>query len=343
MPATSRTSLESVFRQKSLLVNKALYKMVDTHAIAALKEPALHIMKAGGKRIRPTIALLSCEACGAEQKYALAPALSVELVHTASLIHDDIIDSNLTRRGVQCVHVKYGLHAGILTGDMLLAMGIKALTLPTSRVCIGDMSLSYVSDEIVENLSLFAKAWVTVCDGKRLDIKKDYERINEKKVFDLMYKKAGILFELPARMGATYAGAERKDIVSLAKYGKCVGIAFQIQDDILGLIGDEKKFGKHVGVDIREGKKTLMISHIMANGSKKEKRLVLSAFGDRDVSKEKIEEIVDVIKSHGAIDYAKEHARTLNERAKAQLEILNSSRATTSLRQIADFVINRIW
>lgn len=335
--------LENVLRQKTLLVDKALYKMIDTYAIEALKEPALHLIRAGGKRIRPAIALLSCEACGADQKYAIAPALSIELVHTASLVHDDIMDNNLMRRGVQCVHVKWGMHTGILTGDMLLAMAIRALTLPTSRVCIGDMNLSYVSDEIVENLSMFAKAWMTVCDGKRLDVKKDYERVNEKKVFNLMYKKAGILFELSARMGATYAGAEKKEVSSLSRYGKSIGIAFQIQDDILGVIGDEKKFGKHVGVDIREGKKTLMISYIMNNGDRKEKNLVLSVLGDRDASKESIEEAVDVIKSNGAIDYAREHARILNEEAKAQLEVLNGSQATTSLRQIADFIVNRIW
>jgi len=340
---SAQVQLDLALREKASLVDKEIYKLVDTLATPLLREPIMHTIKAGGKRLRPAITLLSCEAVGADQKFALAPAISIELVHTASLIHDDIIDGNFVRRGKPTVHTKWDLHTGVLAGDAMMAMAIRALTIPIYRLNFGDMMLSYVSDDIVAHLAEFAKAWTTVCEGKKLDIKRDYERITEAKVFDLMYKKSAILFELAAKMGASYGGANPKDIRHLAEYGKKLGLAFQIRDDILGMIGDEKTFGKHVGVDIREGKKTLLVAYTLNNGDARAKRLLRENMARPDVSQDKIEEIVDALKRNGAIDYARERARELKEEAKSHLESaqLVWNRSRNVLFKIADFVTAR--
>lgn len=332
--------IERILRERSALIDGAIKEMISFSS--QLQEPMMHLIKAGGKRIRPAITLLSCEACGGDPRYAIAPAVSVELVHTASLIHDDIIDSNVTRRGVPSVHVEWGLPTGVLAGDCLLALAVRSLILPSAEMKVGDLHFVYTSEEILENIDRFARAWTILCDGKKMDSTGDVYPLTETYVMDLIYRKTGVLFELAAEMGAIYAGASSEQRKCMASYGKNVGMAFQIRDDVLGVVGSEEITGKHVGVDIREGKKTLLILHALQNSAEHERRKILRIVGNRNAAREEIMDVVEIIRSTGAVEYAMNHARTFVERAKGMLQSIPQSDARSYLIELADYAIQRI-
>jgi len=334
--------IEKILLEKSKQVNKEINTLVAKYVFQNLRNPALHLIRAGGKRIRPSITLLTAEAFNVNPNFALPPACSIELMHTASLVHDDIIDNCTIRRGVKSVHMRWDIPTAVLAGDALLSVAVRALVIPLARANIGKISLSYVSDDFIENLDLFSKFWGEICEGKKMDVLADFRTLTEKDVFTLIYKKTACLFELAGRLGANYAGAGPSESASLGKYGMNVGMAFQIQDDILGLIGDESVLGKNVGVDITNGKKTLMLCHFLRNCSAKEKKIVFSALGNRDIAREDLDEAIDLISEGGSIQYARKVSKIYVKNAKKHLKVLDSSPSRKILMQLPDFVIGRM-
>lgn len=334
--------IENVLLEKSRIVDSALIKIIETYVSSDLKDAVLHLIKAGGKRIRPAITLLCTEALGENPEYALNPASSIELVHTASLIHDDILDGGTVRRRKRAVHLKWDLATGVLAGDILLSLAIKSLILGSSKISIKGMKLAYISDGLVENFNDFARTWITMCDGKKLDTFKGFKRLADDKVYEIIYKKTAVLFELAAKIGASYAGADFREVNAFASYGKNTGMAFQIQDDILNLISSENVLGKDVGFDIREGKKTLPISYILNNGQRKERQFILNMLGKRNITQSEIERVIGVLEKNGCINYARECASKFIEKACEELDIIPESKSKKILMNIPSYVVARV-
>lgn len=310
------------------------------------KKAAEHLIVAGGKRARSAIALLACEAVGGEPKFALPAAVSCEFVHTASLVHDDIIDSNETRRGRESVHIKWGIPTGVLTGDLLLAMATNAMLDLARRIALftpDGLSITNMSksafDDALNVLSIFTNAWVKLCQGKEMDsLLKSEKYVTEADVIKLMYQKTAILYELAAKGGAMAGNGTSEEVKALGEYGKLTGLAFQIKDDILGLLADEIEFGKHVGADIREGKKTVMVVYALNNGG--DKSAIFEALGNKDATTNQILSAIDAIKDAGSVNYAKRLAKSIGERGKNSLEILPQSNAKNHLIAISDYLID---
>lgn len=323
-------------------VDATIDGLVNQYVFPMLREPALHIINAGGKRLRPTIAILTAGAFGCDPHFVLPPASSIEVMHTASLIHDDVIDNCSIRRGVPCVHIKWDTTTAVLAGDVLLSVAVKALVIPLAKSNVGGIALSYVSDDFIENMHLFSEFWGQICEGKKMDVMTDFGEINESKVFELMYKKTAVLFELAGKLGAGYAGATKEESSQMGEFGTNLGMAFQIQDDILGLLGDEKVLGKNVGIDIKNGKKTLLVSHFLQNASQSDRANLEKIFGDRKAPDELVVEITDAIRSSGAIDYAKNHANNFIRTAKEKLDVLPDCDEKQYLTELSDFVISRV-
>jgi geranylgeranyl diphosphate synthase type II len=229
---------------------KSLIKFLEAHAQPRepenLYNPINYILHLGGKRLRPTLTLMSCDLCGGDLEAALPAALCVEVFHNFTLIHDDIMDDAPLRRGKKTVHEKWDVNTGILSGDAMLILAYQLLE-------------DYPADKFKSLTSLFSKTAIEVCEGQQYDI--DFETRNDVTIpnyLKMIEYKTAVLVGAAMQMGAIVAGASSKDQKALYDFGRNLGIAFQLQDDYLDAFGDPETFGKQVGGDIMENKKTYL-------------------------------------------------------------------------------------
>lgn len=309
------------------LVNKNLKRLLNKKSPKNLYDASNYIIKAGGKRIRPAFCILACGASGGDISSSIAPASSVELIHTFSLVHDDIMDNDPTRRGLPTIHVKWNSDVAILVGDLLQAKAFEAL-------------LQLPGQLVPKAMDMVSSTCTILCEGQLDDMEfvTNPEKVTEKRYLDMVYKKTGCLIETSTVLGGLAAGASKKELDALAKYGQSVGIAFQIWDDYLDLTADEKDLGKPVGSDIREGKMTLIVTKILASKYKKE---FLKVFGKKKASKKETMAAVKLAQDSGAIDYAKHKAEKLVGDAKKALKVLPDSDYKVLLEELADAMIAR--
>lgn len=229
-------------------------KYLDEHKFSKqpqeLYEPVNYILSIGGKRLRPLLALMGCELFSNDIEKALPIAMAVEVFHNFSLLHDDIMDAAPLRRGQPTVHTKYSVNTGILSGDVMMIWAYQFL-----------MDTEGVSAEDKVNLmQIFNKMAIEVCEGQQMDM--NFETRNDVTIdeYILMIEyKTSVLIAAAFQMGALIGGATAEDATHLYQFGRNIGIAFQIQDDILDSFGDPLKFGKKVGGDIVQNKKTLLV------------------------------------------------------------------------------------
>ena len=211
-----------------------------------LYEPITYILNLGGKRLRPVLTLMSSEIFGADYKQALDAALSIEVFHNFSLIHDDIMDDAPLRRGKETVHEKWDINTGILSGDAMLILAYKLFE-------------NYEIKTFNALARLFSKTALEVCEGQQYDI--DFEIRDDVTIpeyIKMIEHKTAVLVGAALKMGAIVANASQKDQENIYEFGKNLGIAFQLQDDYLDAFGDPKTFGKQLGGDIIENKKTYL-------------------------------------------------------------------------------------
>ncbi len=298
-----------------------------------LQKSSQHLIKAGGKKIRPSLAVLSSEAVGGTAEDALKTAAAIELIHTFSLIHDDIMDKDEMRRGSPSVHVVWGEPMAILAGDTLFA---KAYEIVLESEIDG---VSY--ERVVKALKTVVDACIKICEGQASDMcfEGNFD-VKESEYMTMIYKKTGALIAAATRSGAIVGGGDPEQVEILTEYGRLIGLAFQIQDDYLDVVSDEKDLGKPIGSDIAEGKMTLMVVHALSKASEDDKKELISLLkanqGDTNV-----ERVIELFEKYGSIDYAHFIALENVDKAKKLLDKLESSEATLSLKMIADFILQR--
>ncbi|MEM2715824.1 MAG: polyprenyl synthetase family protein, partial [Candidatus Thermoplasmatota archaeon] len=275
---------------------------------------------AGGKRLRPIIAYVSCEAVGGNGMDTIPFGVALELIHTFTLIHDDIMDRDEERRGKPTVHKIYGENTAILAGDALFAKSFEiASYIENDRI----------AKRILRNLAIMAKE---ICEGQDMDMSfEKIEYVDEKKFLEMIEKKTARMFEHAAMGGAIIGRAKEKQIEALRNYGLNLGMAFQIWDDCLDVIG--KDIGKPIGSDIRRGKKTILYIY----GYKKDKERLLKIYG----KDEEIKQAISFFEEIGAIDYAKNMAFIYAEKAKKAIERIRNSEEKKKLIEIAEFAVKR--
>lgn len=322
--------------EKMVLVDGMLDQIVpDGKDPRVLYEASSHLIKAGGKRVRPFVVLKSCELAGGSESTALPTAAAVELLHTFTLIHDDIVDRSSIRRGVSTVHEAWGLPIAITAGDLLFAKVYDAIVGQTNPETAS-------SDRLLQVVNTLTKATIEVCEGQILDLSYESKAsISESDCLNMIRKKTAALFEAAMRSGGIIGGAGPREVETLGSFGLKSGMAFQIADDILGLTANEGVLGKPVGDDLREGKKTLIIVHARRNGDERQKRMVLDSLGSEDVSDEQIRETIDILKEIGSIEYSRAYADKLVAQAKRSLDAFPESPAKRFLLDLADFFVAR--
>jgi len=317
--------LQEELKKKREIVERALKDLVGMGEPKELYEASIHLLKAGGKRLRPATVLLSAELVGGSEEDAIHAAVAVELLHNFTLIHDDIMDEDDLRRGLPTVHSIWGIPYAILAGDTLHALSFKILS--ASRV---------PSERTVKAVDVLSRACVEICEGQWMDMGfEEREDVTEEEYLRMVAKKTGALYEASAMLGGIMGGGSEEEIEALGRYGRNVGIGFQIYDDILDLIAKDEEIGKDRGSDMAEGKKTLLVIKAHELGLK------LPKVRKRD--ERSIEEVLKILKDAGIVDYAMEKAREYVEKGKKALEIFPDSNAKRTLLELADFMIERSY
>ena len=328
--------LSSQIAESAEKVNSFIEKVVDIE-----REPkqlycaSRQIIDAGGKRLRPFLVLKSCKLVGGREEDAIPTAAALELLHTFTLIHDDIMDKDEKRRGVPSVHTRWGEPIAIIAGDLLFAKVYESI--------ISFTDIKHVTPkQILQVLKGISEATIAICEGQARDMMfENKNSVSEKEYFEMIKGKTAALFEASAKCGGIIGGASKRQIKYLGEFGNYSGISFQIIDDVLALTADEELLKKPVGNDIREGKQTLIIVHALEKASSSQKKKILETLGNKNASPEKIRDIIELISSLGAIDYAKLSAEKYIERAKDALTIFPKTKDKEDLMILSDLIFAR--
>ncbi len=312
------------------IVNKYLNSKLKGNP-KKLYDAAGHLIVNGGKRLRPYMVIRSCQILGGKSSTAMIAASAVEMVHNFTLVHDDIMDNDEMRHGVPTVHKKFGMPIAILAGDVLFSKAFQIIS-----------ESKLPPNANTHLISRLAKACVDVCEGQLLDIKMaDEKRIpTEAEYITMIGKKTAALFDVSCAMGAICATNKPKDISNLSGFGRNLGIAFQITDDLIGVMGDPKVTKKPVGNDLREGKKSLPILMAIKLAKNNEKKIILKAFGNSKISKKDLNKAVEVIRSLGIEEKVRNQALKYAEKSEKSL-IKYKGTAKIELTALLDFVVRR--
>ena len=309
----------------SILVSEAIDEYLPIDQPKGLYEASRYLVEAGGKRLRPVMLLLAADAVGAEAKKLLSAALSIELIHNFTLIHDDIMDNAELRRGKQAVHMIWGISGAILAGDTLYSKAFQTLGMTPVE-----------AGRLIAAMNVLSRTATYICEGQWMDLEFEArDDVSEIEYMTMIEKKTGVLYGASASMGALLSGASEEVVSRLDQFGRLTGMGFQIQDDVLDLTTSTSILGKKRGGDLIEGKKTLVIIHAKEHGVK------LDVFGKKDAPQEEIEAALKILQKSGSIDYARAKAEALVERGKNALNVLPDSHAKALMQNLADYMIYR--
>jgi len=316
-------------------VEEFIYNVIKGEPLRVY-EASLHYIKAGGKRLRPLVVILASRIAGGSEEIAIPGAAAVEVLHTFTLIHDDIIDKDELRRGVPTVHKLWGTDMAIIAGDLLFAYAYKCL--------LKALELGVSSDRVAKAIEALTDAAITVAEGQALDMM--LPEVREARVEDyitMVSKKTAALFAYSAKIGGILAGAPEEFLLNIFNIMMNAGIAFQIRDDILGLVGDEKVLGKPVYSDLREGKRTVLVIYALNNVNLEKKAKLLKILGNRNASLDELKEAAKIILESGALEYSESLAEMYATRA---LELLNELKpvnveAFDMFKELIRFMIKR--
>lgn len=294
-----------------------------------LYEPIEYTLASGGKRLRPRLVLLAAEMFGGEEEKVLPAALAIEVFHNFTLLHDDVMDKADIRRGRPTVHVRWNDNTAILSGDQMV---IEAYTL-LSRV---------PADRLSETLRLFNKMATEICEGQQYDMEfEGREQVSIEEYMQMIRLKTSVLLATALQIGAYIAGANAAQQKALYEYGINIGLAFQIQDDILDVYGDPKTFGKAIGGDICCNKKTYMLLTALQRADDETRAELEQWLQTQDKSDEKIQAVTDIYTRTGAREVCETVMQLHTHEALLQLNALPQNDATEQLRKLAEKLVMR--
>ena len=320
-------------KQRILTENKEDLSEIEIQLSENLKpyldlvsEVAQHILFAGGKRLRPLLLVLSAKLCGYKDKYAKTVSSAFEYLHAASLLHDDIIDDAVLRRGKKVAHSLYGNAITVLVGDFLLA---RALTICADS---GKIKVIHIISQLTEHMStgevhqLMRKGDVTLTEDEYLEV---------------IRRKTAVLFQAVCTVSAVIADAPEKKENALSEYGNNLGIAFQMVDDLFDYTMDTADLGKEVGADLREGKLTLPIIHALKQADSAEHDQMVKIIQNEDFSVDEFKALVQLLEKNDGIAYTIAKATSYIEKAKDALSVFEASKTRDTLLDIADYTLAR--
>lgn len=285
-----------------------------------------YIVEGGGKRLRPLVVLLAALGCNYQGKEHIKLACIIEFIHTATLLHDDVVDTSELRRGRPTANAKWGNSPTVLVGDFLYSRAFQLL------VELGSMDI----------MRMLADTTNTIAEGEVQQlINAGDPDVDEQNYLNVIYKKTAILFQTATATGALIAGQNKQVVDAFSAYGKHLGMAFQLQDDVLDYTGNAEEMGKNVGDDLSEGKPTLPLIFSMREGSKEEAGLIRQAIKDCDASQ--IKQVVEIVQTSGGLEYTRNSAREQALLAQQAIADLPDTEYKKALLGLADFALSRSY
>lgn len=322
-PSMELSDIQALIVGDMQAVNETIERRLQSE-VALINQLGQYIIHSGGKRLRPQLALLSARACGYEGRQHVEVAAIVEFIHTATLLHDDVVDESALRRGQETANAVWGNSAAVLVGDFLYSRAFEMM------VEVGSMRL----------MDIMSHTTNTIAEGEVLQLLNCHDAdTTEARYMEVIHSKTAKLFEAACRLGAVLTDRDAATEQAMAAYGMHLGTAFQLVDDVLDYSASSEEMGKNVGDDLAEGKPTLPLIYAMSHGSEEQATVIRQAIeeGGRD----RIEVVLEAIESTGAIAYTSRIAQDEAERAIQQLGCLPESAFREALQGLAEFSVHR--
>ena len=320
--------ISSLYERERIKIEARIQRSVNGRKPESLYEPASYILESGGKRLRPLLVLLSAKAVNGKFSQAYNAAVAVELLHNFTLVHDDIMDNADKRRNRLTLHKKYDTSTAILVGDGLLSVAYEYLL----KDCNGNTK---------SVLSAFTNGLLEVCNGQSIDkIFETTDNVSISEYTDMIKKKTASLFETCCKIGGLLGNGNNREVKALSSYGRNLGIAFQIQDDLLDIIGDEKKLGKKIGGDLVEGKKTYLFIKALEKAKEKERKFLFKLIRNKGISRKQIPAFREIYVKLGILDEAKNEIKNYSVKALNSLKLLKDEDRQI-FRWLTDSLISR--
>ncbi|MGR3379079.1 polyprenyl synthetase family protein [Salipiger abyssi] len=302
-------------------------RMASKHA-PRIPEVTAHLVEAGGKRLRPLLTLASARMCGYDGPFHVHLAATVEFIHTATLLHDDVVDESSQRRGRPTANLLWDNKSSVLVGDYLFARAFQLMVEP------GNLRV----------LDILSNAAATIAEGEVLQLTAAQDlRTDEDIYLQVVRGKTAALFSAATEVGGVIAGVEEAHVQALFTYGDALGIAFQIADDLLDYQGDSAATGKNVGDDFRERKLTLPVIKAVAAADDEERAFWVRVIEKGDQQEGDLEHALALLDRHGALEATRDDALGWSEKAKQALAVLPESELRDLLIELADFVVARLY
>ena len=317
-----------IYETERIKINKILSDALKQRNPASLYKPGSYILNSGGKRLRPLLVLLSAKAAGGNFGDAYNAAAAVEMLHNFTLVHDDIMDNADKRRGRLTLHKKYDNNTAILTGDSLLSIAYEYLL----KDCDGNAK---------DVIGSFTHGLIEVCEGQSLDT--DFEsrkNVTLSEYIVMIKKKTAAMAEMCCKIGALLGGGNKTQVNALGNFGLNLGIAFQIQDDLLDISADEKKFGKTIGGDLVEGKKTFLFLEALEKSKGEDKKKLLKVIERKGIRRNQVLIYKQIYEKLGVLDDARNQIKFYTNKALASLKLLDKEKSKIFV-WLADSLINR--
>ena len=329
MKPSEQKKYSNIYEKERNNINARLEKVFSKRKPRSLYEPSSYIISGTGKRLRPLLVLLAAKSVGGKFDFAYNAAVAVELLHNFTLVHDDIMDNADKRRGRLTLHKKYNESTAILVGDSLLSVAYEYL-------------LKDCDTNSKDILHAFTKGLVEVCEGQGLDTEFEHRRNVSLDEYLLMIKmKTASMIKMCCEIGSTLGGGTKEEIKGITNYGLNLGIAFQIQDDLLDITADEEKFGKRIGGDLLEGKKTYLFIKALEKAKGEDRKTLLKVIDNKGIRINQINKYKTLYEKLNVINDAKDSINYYTKRALKSLYVIKNENDRNTLIWLADILLKR--
>jgi len=322
--------LQDLRKQLDAILDTAFRSLSIPEKPASLYDPVRYVMGMGGKRLRPRLVLLTAGLCGGKPEDAIPAARAVEMLHNFTLLHDDIMDNAGTRRGLETVHEKWDDATAILSGDVLFVLALQQLAEQGKHAGLSDAANTRLMQRFLEAIRI-------VCDGQAMDM--DFERRDEvalPEYLEMIGAKTAALLRCSMELGALTAGADEAVVADCGEIGEHAGLAFQIQDDLLDAVGDTSKFGKKVGGDIIEGKKTWLTIRALERADDTDRLLLRQILGSGTADESDVLRVIRIYHDLGVIDDAVRTIKRHYDNASQKLALFEESAYREEIKLLLD-------
>ena len=319
--------LKSVLADDLSKVSTLIKERMQSEHAPLIGKISNHLIGSGGKRLRPLLTLAAAKICGYQGEFHIHLAATVEFIHTATLLHDDVVDESERRRGKSSVNILWNNSSSVLVGDYLFARSFQLMT-ETGRLDI---------------LEILSNASANIAEGEVLQLTSSEDiTTDEETYYKIIRGKTAALFSASTEVGAMLADADKNTTKALTAYGDALGVSFQIVDDIFDFVGDGAKIGKNLGDDFRERKLTLPMIHAISKADDKDLKFWERTIVEGDQTSEDFEKALDILKNRLSIDYSKGIAIEWSKTAKKTLTNLPDTPLRSILEELAEYVVSRV-